>query len=109
MTIPSLAQTIGSEVGVAPEIVRSCVTAALRELHRIAVVSHIKNTGAIMETYFCFGPEACYHLAGILITGADDDQRRALTETMMRFMGAETNQFSHIIDQWLVDQPDQRT
>jgi hypothetical protein len=49
-----------------PEQMRIIVSIALRSLHKIAVCDERNVTAAIMECYWLFGDEACYHLGGIL-------------------------------------------
>src|SRR6185295_3315318 len=83
-------EQIVSYTGVAPLQIRTIVEMALAHLHRKAYFDTMQSTSAIMECYFNFGPQAAFHLAGLLeidrqaITGSSRHDN-PIDETMLHF------------------------
>ena len=95
----SIAQ-IAVEAGCTEDQARRAVTAALRSLHRTTVTDQRSVTAAILNTYFLFSPEACYHFAGILEeTRITTDPELPWEETMARF-APHLKPFCAILDKW---------
>ena len=82
-------EEIASACGVSTQQVQEIVRQAFNYLHRTAFFREEKSTAAIMESYFQFGQEACFHLAGLFALDRDlsDDRNpdRVIDETMLRF------------------------
>jgi myo-inositol catabolism protein IolC len=103
---PSALEIIVKESGCDSETVRRIATLVLRELHRIAATDENVTTGAIMETYWSFGTEACYHVGGLLMYHDDGTNRPGhqteslVPETMHRFIGGDA-ELPEIRDRWL--------
>lgn len=98
--------TIEKESACDRETVRRIATLLLRELHLIAATDENVTTGAIMETYWNLGTEACYHLGGLLMyhddgTNQPGHQTDSLVpETMRRFLGGD-DELPEIRERWL--------
>jgi hypothetical protein len=79
------------------------IPAALRGLHRASVTDHRSVTAAVMATYFEVGPEACYHLAGILEEArVSTDPELPWSETMNRFP-PQLKPYGAVLRRWLED------
>ena len=100
MELP-LSQRIAEEVGIRPEHVRECVTAAFRELHRTALVGDKSTTSAVLESYLAFGAQACYHFGGILIEACKGDEASSYSELLERLMGHEGLEYRPLLEEWL--------
>jgi len=95
----SIAQ-IANDARCSEEQARRAITAALRSLHRTTVTDRRSVTAAIMECYWLFSPEACFHLAGILEeTRVTTHPDLPWSETMERF-APHLKPFSAILDKW---------
>ena len=78
--------------------------ATLRSLHRTALTDARGLTAAVLESYYCLGAEACYHLTGLL-----EEQRLSVdpdlpwSETTRRF-APHVRVYRAIVDKWLEPQ-----
>jgi hypothetical protein len=83
-------EQIVSYTGVAPLQIRTIIEIVPAHLHRKAYFDTMQSTSAIMECYFNFGPQAAFHLAGLLeidrqaIAGSSRHDS-PISETMLRF------------------------
>ena len=59
-------ETLALETGITPPQLRTAAAAVLRSLHRIARSDVHGLAAAVTEAHSLFGPEACYHLGGLL-------------------------------------------
>jgi hypothetical protein len=97
---PSI-EAIAQEAAVSPAQVQQVATAVLRALHRTAVTNQEGLTAAVMETRFCFGPEACYHFTGLLEhQRTESDPELPWSETIMR-LDPRLRAYRAILDKWL--------
>lgn len=109
----NITNIIEEESGCDGETVRRIVTLLLRELHRIAATDEDVTTAAIMDTYWNFGTEACYHLGGLLMyhedgTNEPGHQSDSLVpETMRRFLEND-EEIQQIRGKWLTYLANQR-
>jgi hypothetical protein len=72
----------------------------LRHLHKCAFTDKMAMTAALLEVYFNFGPEACYHFGGILETARTrSDPDLPWAETLERF-APEVKSFSSVLSEW---------
>lgn len=92
---------ISEEANCSPEKVCDIVSEALKALHKIAYCDKYGVTAALRETYFHLGPEACYHLGGIIIESCSDDSDEAgiWSEVLERF-APDLKKFRSIIEDW---------
>jgi len=110
----NIADIVAKESGCDGETVRRVAILLLRELHRIAATDESVTSGAIMETYWNFGTEACYHLGGLLAyhddgTNQPGHQTDSLVpETMRRFLGCD-EELHEIRERWLSYLANRRT
>ena len=87
--------------GCSSEQVRTIVGLGLRTLHKVAVCHEWNVTAAIMECYWAFGEEACYHLGGIL-----EEARRQgssdipWSEAYARFAPGNWDKFRPVLERW---------
>lgn len=96
---PSI-EAIAQEAGVLPSQVQVVATAVLRALHRTAITGERGLTAAVMESRFCFGPEACYHFTGLLEhQRTESDPDLPWSETIMRF-DPRLKVYRAILDRW---------
>lgn len=78
--------SVAAEAGVTEDQARRIATAVLRGLHRAALVEQRGLTDAMLEAYFSFGQEACYHFVGLLEKQRlDHDPDLPWSETISRF------------------------
>ncbi len=99
---PSLEQ-VAAEAGISKHQARQAVTAALRALHRVAVTDPKGATAALMESYFCFGGEACFHVFGLLEEArTHGDPDLPWSETIERF-APQLRPYASVVDKWVRD------
>jgi hypothetical protein len=97
---PSI-DAIANGAGVTPEQARHVATAVMRALHRTAVTDQTGLTAAVLETYYCFGPEACYHFTGLLEENRTScDPELPWSETLSRF-APHLKVYRAVLDKWL--------
>lgn len=95
-------ETIALESGLTPPELRTAAAAVLRSLHRIARLDPQGLTAAVTEAHILFGPEACYHLGGLL-----EAQRRfgdsALSwSDMLKQFAPGLIVYKSVVDRWQV-------
>ena len=89
------------ETGLTLDQVRMVVGAALRELHRVAVISEFGTEAVVQECYNSFGAEACYHLGGILVADrAIMSHNMPWTEFFIRFAPELIEEFGPFGSEW---------
>ncbi|HYC32864.1 MAG TPA: hypothetical protein VEB59_11295 [Gemmatimonadales bacterium] len=99
---PSIEQ-IAAESGITIEQARKALTAGLRSLHRTAVTHQEGVTAALMQSYFCFGGEACFHVFGLLEEARMNcDADLPWSETMERF-APQLRPYASVVERWLHD------
>ena len=92
---------MATEAGVTEDQVRRVAVAVLRSLYRTALTDPEGLTAAVMETYFCFGAESCYHLTGLLEHQRTmSDPELPWPETIQRF-APQLRVYDAIVDAWL--------
>jgi hypothetical protein len=102
----NITDIVAKEIGCDGETVRRIATLLLRELHLVAATDENVTTGAIMQTFWNFGTEACYHLGGFLAyhddgTNQPGHQNDSLVpETLRRFLGCD-DELPKIRERWL--------
>ncbi len=95
-----LFETVCQESGCPPEQVSKVATAALKVLHKIAYGDERNVTAALMQCYWMFGSEACYHLGGLLEEARIwTDSELSWSETLER-LDPELKEYSAILDEW---------
>ena len=93
---------IALESGLTPQELRTAAAAVLRSVHRIARLEPRGLTAAVTDAYVLFGPEACYHLGGLL-----EAQRRfgdpavSWSDTLKRFAPGLVV-YKSVVDRWQV-------
>lgn len=93
-------EAIAAEAGCSGEQVRLAVTAAFRSLHRTSVTDKQSVTAAIVDSYSLFGPEASYHLGGLLEEArVSNDSELPWSETMARF-APQSKPFAAVVEKW---------
>ena len=81
--------------------VRTVAVAVLRSLYRTALTDSRGPTATVMESYSCFGSEACYHLTGLLEHQLImNDPELPWSETIQRF-APQLREHDAIVDTWL--------
>lgn len=104
----SMIERISEESGCDKATVRRIATLVLRELHRVAATDDQVTTAAIMETYWNFGTEACYHLGGLLMYHDDRSNQPGrvteslVPETLRRLLGPD-EELQQIKERWFSD------
>lgn len=96
---------ISAETGVPPEKIRQVAVAVLRELHCVATDHYMITTWMLREAY-ALGPEAVFHLGGILTlhdNGTNDPTRRSdslMPQTVRQQFAGEQDVLDAIITRW---------
>jgi hypothetical protein len=86
--------------GCSTEQVRTIVGLGLRALHKVAVCHEWNVTGAMMECYWAFGEEACYHFGGILEEARRQGRADSWSETYARFAPGSWDKFRPVLEGW---------
>jgi len=100
---------VARETGYSPTVVQRVMTEGLQALHRTAFCEAEGVSAALLDCYFSFGPQAAYHLGGILEearVGCDPDL--PWSETFLRIDSAACNRYSMYIREWLSQRSQQR-
>lgn len=96
---------VSDDSGVAPEDVRSVVTAYLKAIHLVAATDGTVTTAAIMQTLWNFGLEASFHLGGLLTYHDDKSNDLSIPsdsdvpELMTRLIG-DWDDLPGIVQEW---------
>jgi hypothetical protein len=102
----SILQKIERETGCELDQIARIVALALRDLHLVAATKPEVTTAALVDCYYNFGTEACYHLGGLLAyhdykTNQPDAYAESLMpETMQRLLGGSED-LAEVRDRWL--------
>ena len=83
-----------------PDQATHAVTSALRLLHKAAVTDPKGATASLLECVIAFGPEATFHLGGILeVAKLRSDPALPWSETMARLV-PRSKVYSVLINKW---------
>lgn len=97
---PSLAK-VAHDAECDADVARAAVGSALRMLHRVAVTDPRNVTAALTEAYYLFGPEACYHFAGLLeVSRTETDPDIPWSETINRF-APHLRPYRGVVERWM--------
>lgn len=89
--------------GISTRQARQAITSALRSLHQIAVTDRKGLTAVATECRFNFGPEACFHLFGLLeLQRLVADPELPWSETLLR-MDPQITKYRALLDVWLAN------
>lgn len=96
-----LLASVSNEAGISEQQTQLAISAALRRLHRIATVDQMRLTAVLFEVHMEVGPEACWHLAGLLeVQRTQHDPGIPKSETLMR-LDPRLKHYDVLIEKWL--------
>lgn len=92
--------SVSAEARIREDQAQVTLSAALRRLHRIATVDQMRLTAVLLEIYTGVGPEACWHLAGLLeVQRTQHDPELPLSETLDR-LDTRLRHYSVLVEKW---------
>lgn len=104
-----IVKEICAATGCSEKQVIEVVSMALEHLHRVAFCHEHNVTEAMMQSMWCFGGRACFHLGGIL------EQARIGTsneipwsELILRFAPDLGEQYGPVLDSWMSQRSENR-
>jgi hypothetical protein len=85
-----------------PSQLRSAAVTILRELHRESFCSEERSTGRLIQCYWLFGAEACYHLGGVLEEYRRDHDPDGIpwSETLAR-LDPKIERYADVLKSWI--------
>lgn len=103
---PSSLSLAASHAGITPEQAERAVNSALRSLHQIACCDPRGLTAVAWETDISFGPEAAYHIFGLIERDREHNDRDIpWTETLER-LDPRIRKYRALLDHWLAGDGD---
>ena len=99
--MPGFLASVSSEAGITEQQTQLAISAALRRLHRIATVDQLRLSAVLVEVYLEIGPEACWHLGGLLeVQRTHHDPDVSKSEILMR-LDRRLRHYDVLIEKWL--------
>jgi hypothetical protein len=93
-------RTVAEETGVTPEQCASVAAVVLRELHRVATIHEDGLVGTLKAACSQLGPEACYHVGGLLELSRIESDDGVPWPSVMESIDSSLLTYQVLVEQW---------